>query len=974
MRRFVGSVLFVTAVVVGVGAGMAPAQATGGADTFPATQIAASLYHTCAVVSNGTAACWGYGHYGALGTGNNADSNIPVAVTGGALANKTITQIDTGWFRTCALISDGTVACWGRNNNGQLGTGNNIDSNTPVAVTGGALAGKTVTQIAAETDHACALISDGTVACWGLNSNGQLGTGDYNNSNIPVAITGDALAGKTVNQITAGFNRTCAVVSDGTVACWGGGDSYTPVAVTGGALANKTVTQVTAGGGHMCALISDGTVACWGSNTEGQLGTGDDNNSSTPVAANVGALAGKTVTEISAGQYHTCALISNGTVSCWGYNQSGQIGNGNTNNTNTPVAITSGALTNKTVTQITAGYNYTCALISDGTVACWGDNSGGVLGTGDEIDSNSPAMVARGEITKITVTQISGQLYHTCALLSNGTAACWGIGSEAPLGTGNTMSSYTPVAITGGALANKTITQIYAGYNHTCAVVSDGTVACWGRNNNGQLGTGNNIDSNTPVVVTGGALTNKYVTQITAGDLHTCALISDGTVACWGLNSSGQLGTGDTNSSNIPVAITGGALENKTVIQITAEAGRTCALISDGTVACWGGGASYAPVAVTGGSLAGTTVTQVTAGFSHVCALISDGTVACWGSNIEGQLGTGDYNNSGTPVAVTGGALANNTVTEITAGGYHTCALISNGTISCWGFNQNGQIGNGNTNTTNTPIAITGGALTNKTVTDISGHQNYSCAVVSDGTSACWGANTGGVLGTGDDVHSNSPVATVGWPERALNTSAPTISGNAQVGQTLTANDGTWTGTPTPTFTYQWYTCTAKITSATQTVPGTCSEISATENTLELTSTHAGKYMAVEVTGTSDGTDPVSWLAISTTTTVKMRAANTVRPTVKGQARVGKRLTAKKGAWTGFPTPSFTYKWYACTAKVGPPTQTIPRKCQLIAGATKATFKLTSAQKNKFIAVQVTGRSRGTTATSWLSKTSAKVR
>ena len=317
MRRFVGSVLFVTAVVVGVGAGMAPAQATGGADTFPATQIAASLYHTCAVVSNGTAACWGYGHYGALGTGNNTDSDTPVAVTGGALANKTITQIDTGWFHTCALISDGTVACWGSNNNGQLGTGNNIDSNTPVAVTGGALAGKTVTQIAAETDHACVLISDGTVACWGLNSNGQLGTGDYNNTNIPVAITGGALAGKTVNQITAGHNRTCAVVSDGTVACWGGGDSFTPVAVTGGALANKTVTQVTAGGGHMCALISDGTVACWGSNTEGQLGTGDDNNSSTPVAANVGALAGKTVTEISAGRWHTCALISNGTVSCW---------------------------------------------------------------------------------------------------------------------------------------------------------------------------------------------------------------------------------------------------------------------------------------------------------------------------------------------------------------------------------------------------------------------------------------------------------------------------------------------------------------------------------------------------------------------------------------------------------------------------------------------------------------------------------
>ena len=167
MRRFVGLVLFVTAVVVGSGAGMAPAQATGGAAIFPATQIAASLYHTCAVASNGTAACWGYGADGRLGTGNTNSSNIPVAVTGGALENKTVTQIATGNDHTCALISDGTVTCWGAGASGQLGTGNTNNSNIPVAVTGGALENKTVTQIATGGEHTCALISDGTVTCWG---------------------------------------------------------------------------------------------------------------------------------------------------------------------------------------------------------------------------------------------------------------------------------------------------------------------------------------------------------------------------------------------------------------------------------------------------------------------------------------------------------------------------------------------------------------------------------------------------------------------------------------------------------------------------------------------------------------------------------------------------------------------------------------------------------------------------------------
>jgi alpha-tubulin suppressor-like RCC1 family protein len=484
MRRVVAFVLFVTGVVVGAGAGLVQVSATvDPAAIFPVAQISASEYHTCAVVSNGTAACWGYGNYGALGAGNNNGSNTPVAVTGGALANKTITQIDSARFHTCAVVSDGTVACWGLNQYGQLGTGISNNSNTPVAITGGALANKSVTQITTGAEHTCALISDGTVTCWGRNNEGQLGTGDGNNTNIPVAITGGALAGKTVTQITAGHSRTCAVVSDGTVACWGGGDSFTPVAVTGGALAGATVTKITAGHAHMCALISDGTVACWGQNIEGQLGTGDNTSTTTPVSINGGALTNKTVTSISAGAYHSCAVISNGTGACWGFNQSGQLGTGDTSDINTPVAITGGALTNKTITQIAGGHNYTCALISDGTATCWGDNSGGVLGTGNEVDST------------------------------------------------------IPVAVTGSTLANKTATQVTAGSQHTCALISDGSIVCSGWNLYGQLGTGDNTSTTTPVPINGGALTNKTVIQINAGIYHTCALISDGTVACWGENN-----------------------------------------------------------------------------------------------------------------------------------------------------------------------------------------------------------------------------------------------------------------------------------------------------------------------------------------------------------------------------------------------------------------------------------------------------
>ena len=381
-----------------------------------------------------------------------------------------------------------------------------------------------------------------------------------------------------------------------------------------------------------------------------------------------------------------------------------------------------------------------------------------------------------------------------------------------------------PAHATGGAAIFPT-TQITAGGAHTCALISDGTVTCWGNGGLGQLGTGNNNDSNIPVAVTGGALANKTVTQIDTGYAHTCALISDGTVTCWGLGAYGLLGTGDNNDSNVPVAVTGGALTNKTV-------------------------------------------TQIATGYAHTCALISDGTVTCWGNGIDGQLGTGNNNNSNTPVAVTGGALANKTVTQIDTGYYHTCALISDGTVTCWGWGAGGQLGTGNTNDSNIPVAVTGGALENKTVTKIAAGYIHTCALISDGTVTCWGNGGSGQLGTGNNNNSNVPVAIV-WP---------------------------------------------------------------------------------------------------------VRAVNTVRPSISGTARVGKRLTVNKGTWTGTPTPKFTRKWYACTAKVARSTQTIPGTCQLIAGATKATFKLTTAQKNKFIAVQVTGRSRGTTATSWLSKTSAKVR
>ena len=715
------------------------------------TNISAGGRHSCAVLSDGTAACWGNNGYGQLGNETTTGSTTPVAVTmSGALTNKTITNITAGYDYTCAVTSDGTAACWGKNQYGQLGNGTTTSPTTPVAVTmSGALTNKTVTNITAGYDYTCAVTSDGTAACWGNNGYGQLGNGTTTGSTTPVAVTmSGALTNKAITNITVGGNYTCAVTSDGTAACWGNNEygqlgngttnnSTTPVAVTSGALAGKTVTNITGGGLHTCALTSDGTAACWGNNEYGQLGNGTTNNSTTPVAVTSGAIAGKTVTNITARHVYTCAVTADGTAACWGYNGDGRLGNGTTNNSTTPVAVTSGAIAGKTVTNVTGGGNYTCAVLSDGTAACWGYNGNGQLGNGTTNNSTTPVAVTSGALTNKTVTNITAGEDHTCALLSDGTAACWGSNDSGALGSGTdritSIEISTPVAVTmSGALAGKTVTNITAGGRHTCAVLSDGTAACWGNNWYGQLGNGTTaIDPTTPVAVTSGALTNKTVTNITAGSSHTCAVTSDGTAACWGYNYSGQLGNGTTTNSTTPVAVTSGALTNKTVTDITAGLHNTCAVTSDGTVACWGnngsgqlgdntGVRSKTPVALTRGALAGKTVNNITAGNSHICATFLDGTAACWGNNEYGQLGDGT--NSNTSVAVTmSGALTNKTVTDITAGISHTCALTSDGTAACWGknhystqeiYDEWGQLGTGTTTNSNTPVAVAGGGFT----------------------------------------------------------------------------------------------------------------------------------------------------------------------------------------------------------------------------------------------------------------------
>ena len=384
-------------------------------------------------------------------------SLVPLSQTALA-ASQGASSISAGFGLSCATQS-GKAYCWGDDEYGALGDGGSTDSSVPVAAdTIGALAGKTLTQISANTE-ACALDSLGAAYCWGFNSDGQLGDGATANSSVPVAVdTSDVLAGKTLTQITAGNGAACALDSTGRAYCWGYelGDGSTasssvPVAVdTSGVLAGKTLTQISTSGLHTCALDSTGKAYCWGRGDFGDLGDGGSTDSTVPVAVNTtGALSGKTLTQITTGEIDTCAIDSVGAAYCWGHNDYGDLGDGSSNSSNVPVAVdATGVLSGKSLTQIAAGYYATCALDSAGAAYCWGLGTDGELGDGTVNDSSVPVAVdTTGPLAGKVLTQISAGVVQTCAVDSAGAVYCWGSGYEGDLGDGSSTNSSVPVRV-----------------------------------------------------------------------------------------------------------------------------------------------------------------------------------------------------------------------------------------------------------------------------------------------------------------------------------------------------------------------------------------------------------------------------------------------------------------------------------------------------------------------------------------------
>jgi alpha-tubulin suppressor-like RCC1 family protein len=295
-----------------------------------------------------------------------------------------------GLFHRCALLESGAVQCWGTNGDGQLGDGTKVARPTPVTVSGIDGKAAAAVAVACAESHSCAVISDGTVRCWGNNQYGTLGDGSTTSSTVPKNVSG--LKGKiSPKALGLGAHHSCAVDSSGGLKCWGENafgqlgngtttNSLKPVPVTG--LDGVAATAVAVAGsrgigsGHTCAVRSDGAVLCWGKNYLGQLGDGTIKLRSSPVL--VKGIDGNSASAVAVatGQDHSCALLSTGAVKCWGWNDSGQLGGGaGQGDSNVPITVISIDGAKASAKSIATGSYHSCALLTTGAVTCWGDDS-----------------------------------------------------------------------------------------------------------------------------------------------------------------------------------------------------------------------------------------------------------------------------------------------------------------------------------------------------------------------------------------------------------------------------------------------------------------------------------------------------------------------------------------------------------------------------------------------------------------------
>ena len=360
--------------------------------------LATGNSHSCAILENGSAMCWGLDNYGQLGDGGDATNlNKPTSFVSIA-EGQSVDQIYARQLRTCIIFDDNSASCWGFNEDGQAGDDSTNTYKSP-SVKVQFPDGKGVKSIGMGLKHTCAILEDDNLTCWGLDSYGALGNGNLDTS-----------------------------------------DKYTPQTIT--TPSDRKVVKVEPGATHTCILLDDGGVMCWGRDNVGQLGNGDTSDTIHTPSSNVELPEGRAATDLSVGDHHSCALLDNGSITCWGLNNYGQLGENTT--TNRLIPVYAQLPDSSSAVSVSVGPHSSCAILENSSLYCWGHNHFGRLGIGVTGGIYLTPMFVEGPTN---IVDLSVNYDHVCGLYENGSVSCWGRGKYGPLGIGSGSDKNTPQPI-----------------------------------------------------------------------------------------------------------------------------------------------------------------------------------------------------------------------------------------------------------------------------------------------------------------------------------------------------------------------------------------------------------------------------------------------------------------------------------------------------------------------------------------------
>jgi alpha-tubulin suppressor-like RCC1 family protein len=789
--------------------------------------LVTGAFHTCALLEGGMVKCWGDNTFGQLGRGTGGgqtqldpledNSTFPATEMYVNLGTgRTAKALAAGAYHTCAILDNDQLKCWGENDRGQLGQGDTLVRGTDgVSTTAGfvgggmgdALApinlgtGRTAKAVAAGSLHTCAILDTNQVKCWGVGEPARLGYGDNLDRGSDPGQMGDFLpvvdlgTGRTATKIVTSAHNTCVILDNNHVKCWGFnfscalgidgnagnrgdgpgqmGDNLLDVDIGPG----RTATNIAAGSFHFCVQRDNGTVKCWGDNTAGQIGVGTFNNWGCTPATEMGEHgilqpfgAGIAVTGVAAGALHSCAMRSNGEVRCWGNNMNsqgsalaGQLGRNTAPIPNNLSSPPSSSIVSVTARAISGGGYHTCEITTTNKARCWGDNSFGQLG----LNILAPAVGdVAGEMSTLTdselgtrrIAQVVAGADYACAILGSttpGAVKCWGYNGDGNLGVGDTNNRGDDAGETGTGLptlalgTGRTAKWLAAGDGHTCAVLDNNTLKCWGRNDMGQEGYGDfttrlSPSASTINLGTGRTVHATVAYPVSAGNEHTCVILDNSQIKCWGENTDGQLGYGDTTLRTAPAATT-----------INLGTGRSAKAVATGQ--------------------------------SYTCALLDTSQITCWGRNDDGQHGYGDTAIRLSPPTTTVNLGTGRSAKALAIGGTTTCALLDNNTVKCWGYNGSGQAGQGNSLPQFSPPSTAIDLGSGQTVLSIDVGYQHVCAVLATNQVKCWGQNAAGQLGTWQDMSFLGDTAVGDIPNEMGNFLATVYQGAGRATKAVTA-------------------------------------------------------------------------------------------------------------------------------------------------------------------------------------------